>query len=184
MSSPPPGTPPSMDYHFEQEDSGILSDSDPSASDPESEFDQDLNDLQMRTAQLTEQEQVLFNGEDDEATYVESRIEHVLLSQKYIQEISAATLDNDKLDDYVINRLRNPEEGPVDISDPDTRLSLDLFMACNNASEATYNAARKAILRRFPDCDIRSLFFFFFFFFFKLTLFIVAGTYSYIRLCG
>lgn len=117
--------------------------------------DSDLESEQNPVMQPIEQEYLPFHGLD-EVPYIESRIEHVLLSQKYIQEISAATLENGKLDEEVINRLRNPTEGPVDISDPDTRLSLDLFMACSNASEATYNAAHKAILQRFPDCDVLS----------------------------
>ena len=105
--------------------------------------------------QPMEQEYAPFHGME-EASYVESQIEHVLLAQKYNNEISAATLENGKLDEDVIHRLRNPIEGPVDISDPDTRLSLDLFMACSKASDATYNAARKAVLQRFPACEVLS----------------------------
>jgi len=56
----------------------------------------------------------------------------------------------------MLERLRNPSTEPVDISDPDTRLSLDLFMACRNASESTYTGVRHAILRRFPDIGILS----------------------------
>jgi hypothetical protein len=83
-------------------------------------------------------------------------IEHVKLAQQFIDEISAATFDNGNLDADVIERLRNPEEGPVDISDPDIRLSLDLFMACENSSQQTYTAAREAILWRFPESEILS----------------------------
>ena len=105
-------------------------------------------------------------GDDDEANpqqddeelpaLVQSRIEHVNLAQKFIQEISAATLENGNLDPDVIERLRNPEEGPVDISDPDVRLSLDLFMACEKSSQSTYTAAREAILRRLPESNLLS----------------------------
>lgn len=52
--------------------------------------------------------------------------------------------------------LRTPSEYPVDISDPDHRLSLDLFLAVTMASEATYNTTRDAIIRRYPDCGILS----------------------------
>jgi len=75
-------------------------------------------------------------------TLVQSRIEHVNLAQKFIQEILAATLENGNLDPDVIERLRNPKEGLVDISDPDIRLSLDLFMACEKSSQSTYTTAR------------------------------------------
>ena len=52
-----------------------------------------------------------------------SQIEHVKIAQEFIQEIQLATLDNGNLDPEVVERLRNPERGPIDISDPDTRLS-------------------------------------------------------------
>jgi len=105
-------------------------------------------------------------GDDDKANpqqddeelpaLVQSRIEHVNLAQKFIQEISAATLENGNLDPDVIERLHNPEEGPVDISDPDIHLSLDLFMACEKSSQSTYTAAREAILRRLPESNLLS----------------------------
>lgn len=96
------------------------------------------------------------SDEDDFPALARSRIEHVKVAQQFIEEISAATFDNGKLDDDVIQRLRMPVEGPADISDPDIRLSLDLFMACENSSQQTYTAARQSILRRFPDSEILS----------------------------
>ncbi len=99
-----------------------------------------------------------FSGDDerDAVPNNNSRIEHIKLAFDYIKEIENATLENGKLEESVINRLRNPLEGEVDISDPDTRLSLDLYLACVNASEDTYNNARIAILRRFPECNVLS----------------------------
>ena len=95
---------------------------------------------------------------DDEEVpaLAQSRIEHVNLAQKFIEEISAATLDNGNLDPDVLERLRNPEEGPVDISDPDIRLSLDLYMACEKSSQSTYSSSRDAILRRLPESKLLS----------------------------
>jgi len=95
-------------------------------------------------------------GEDELPALVESQIEHVNLAQKFIKEISEATLDNGELDDDVIKRLREPEEGPADVSSPDVRLALDLFMACENSSQKTYTSVREAILRRFPDTELLS----------------------------
>jgi hypothetical protein len=69
-----------------------------------------------------------------------SRIDSFRFTQQLIQEISSATLENDKLDPDMFERLRNPINKAIDISDPDTRLLLDIFMACNHASEATYKA--------------------------------------------
>jgi len=95
-------------------------------------------------------------GEDKFPALAKSRIEYVKLAQQFIDEISAATLDNGKLDEEVILRLRNPEEGPVDISDPDTRLALDLFMSCENSSQQTYTSVQQSLLRRFPETKLLS----------------------------
>ena len=94
--------------------------------------------------------------EDLQSQETMSRIENIRFTQHLIQEIDAATLDNDKLNPDVVNELRNPDTEPICISDPDIRLSLDLFMDCDNASEATYAAVRTSILRRFPEANILS----------------------------
>jgi hypothetical protein len=85
-----------------------------------------------------------------------SRIEYVRTAQEFIAEISRATYRNSKLDDSesTIDCLENPLEDLVDISDPDIRLSLDLFISCGNASEETYNSVRRSILTRFPNTDV------------------------------
>lgn len=85
-----------------------------------------------------------------------SRIEHLRFAQEFIHEVSHTTLDNGKLDDLTIDNLRYPDEAPIDISDPDTRLSLDIFLSCKNASEQTYTDVRDSILMRYPDSGILS----------------------------
>lgn len=76
-----------------------------------------------------------------------SQIEHVRIAQAFIDEIRNATLDNGKLDAAATERLRNPDtEIIIDLSDPDLRFSLELYMASINASEATYNGVRDSIL--------------------------------------
>jgi len=85
-----------------------------------------------------------------------SRIEHLRFAQEFIHEVSHATLDNGGLDDLTIDYLRYPDETPVDISDPDTRLSLNVFLSCKNASEQTYTDVRDSILMRYPDSGILS----------------------------
>jgi hypothetical protein len=89
--------------------------------------------------------EIFGRGANEEPAVVESRIENVRIVQQYIQAISSATLDHDTLNEDVVHRLRNPIEHEVDISDPDLRLSLDLFLACSHASEATYNSACTAV---------------------------------------
>ena len=75
-----------------------------------------------------------------------SCIKHLHFAQEFIHQVSHATLDNGRLNDLTIDYLRYPEEGPVDISDPDTCLSLDIFLSCNNASEQTYTDIQQATL--------------------------------------
>ena len=107
--------------------------------------------------QICEEDAEVFGGSaDEDPSIVESRIENVRLAQQYIQRISSATLDDGTLDEDIIHRLRHPIEGEVDISDPDTHLSLDIFFACSHASEETYNSICNAIKWRFPSTDILS----------------------------
>ncbi|KAH9069670.1 hypothetical protein EDB83DRAFT_2204142, partial [Lactarius deliciosus] len=83
-------------------------------------------------------------------------IDSIKVSQDFIKEIRAATLNNGNLDGDLIDRLRNPCEWPADISDPDIRLSLNLFLAVTNASEDIYKSCRDAILRRYPESSVLS----------------------------
>jgi hypothetical protein len=78
------------------------------------------------------------------------------MSQEFINVLKAATLDNGGLDEGVLQRLRQPLKEPLDASNPDLWLSLDLFLSCSNASEETYHSSRVAILRRHPDDEILS----------------------------
>ncbi|KAF9495139.1 hypothetical protein BDN71DRAFT_1448025 [Pleurotus eryngii] len=94
--------------------------------------------------------------EDEHKEEPEAMIEHLCLTQQYISLIKATTLENGGLDPSTIEQLRNTPEGPVDISEPDTWLSIDLFLATTNASEATYNAVRTAISACFPDTNVLS----------------------------
>ena len=83
-----------------------------------------------------------------------SRIENIKVTQAFIKEIHAATLDNGNLESTIINQLRNPLKEPTDISDPDIQLSLKLYMAITNVSEETYTTCHNAILGRYPDSGI------------------------------
>ena len=87
-----------------------------------------------------------------------SRIESIKICQEFISQLSSASLDNGKLDAPTLDRLRNPVEGNYDISDKDTRLSLDLFLATDNASDAVYNSVRDAIHRHSPNIHVLSLY--------------------------
>ena len=113
--------------------------------------------LQAAMALIDEDEVDVFGGSVDKAPLVaESQIDNVRIAQQYIHEISTATYDNGGLDEDVVERLRNPLEHEVDLSDPDVRLSLDIFLACAQSSEATYNSICDAIRQRFPNVEVLS----------------------------
>ena len=92
----------------------------------------------------------------DEADENLGHIENIKFAQEFINGIHTTTFENGSLGDDVIHGLRNPRDELASISDPDVRLSLDLFLAVTNASEQTYHACRDAILHRYPDCGILS----------------------------
>lgn len=105
--------------------------------------------MELERVEINDNNPPHHEGEEEDPAALHSRIEHVRVAQQFIELISQATLDNTKIDDSTRARLKNPTGGAVDISDPDLRLSLDLFMACNNASERTYKAVRESILEDF-----------------------------------
>ncbi|KAJ7758457.1 hypothetical protein DFH07DRAFT_958303 [Mycena maculata] len=83
-----------------------------------------------------------------------SRIEDIQLSLDYIKCIQEATFENGGLEIDCVERLRDPIQEPIDISDPDLCLSLDLFMETSNSLEKTYDGVRSSVCRRHPEDDI------------------------------
>ena len=95
-------------------------DEDLNASDSESESSSQVSEdeallediagqfLRTTIAEANEHPIEVFTGHVKDQPVVESHIENVQLTQRFIQEISAATLDNGKLDKDVVWRLRNP----------------------------------------------------------------------------
>ncbi|OBZ71428.1 hypothetical protein A0H81_08373 [Grifola frondosa] len=81
-------------------------------------------------------------------------LEELKIAQKFIDALKNASLDDDQLDPSVLDQLRNSVHAPLEIDDPDLRLSLDIYLAVSNASQDTYNDVRAAILRRYPDSAI------------------------------
>lgn len=87
---------------------------------------------------------------------IHSWIEHVRIVQQFIEKITNATLDNRKLDKEAVARLLVfGGQGLVDISDPDTRLSLDLFMAADNASAKSLHWCPSICHSSFPELSDR-----------------------------
>ncbi|KAF8058210.1 hypothetical protein FPV67DRAFT_1428814, partial [Lyophyllum atratum] len=91
--------------------------------------------------------------EDSAEPLPEAHLESLRMTQEFIRLINEATLDNDKLDEETLHRLRNPIPGPVDVTNPDDKLSLEIFTA-TEATESTYTRCREAVLRRYPDSEM------------------------------
>ncbi len=82
------------------------------------------------------------------------------LAQAFIDALKGATLHSDiePLDSDILDVIENPPEEELKVDDDDLRFSIDLYLAIDNTSEATYTAARRAILRRFPSCRVLSFY--------------------------
>lgn len=78
------------------------------------------------------------------------------VARDFINGLHAASLDDENLPNEVLEHLRHPIQEPLDIDDPDIRLSIDLFLSVSNASQETYSSVRAAILRRYPNSQILS----------------------------
>ena len=98
---------------------------------------------------------------DPESDSEVNRFQHeeIILTDKAIQIIRSASLGDvhDGLSENARYYLQNPPQEPVLLDDPDLRLSIDVYMATENASEDTYHNVRQSILRRYPDSKILSL---------------------------
>ena len=106
----------------------------------------------------------VFPGVDDTSDFADveqilepvAQVEDIRNSIEFITAMKNATLDVEYLDADVLHRLRNPQQCALDIGDEDLRLSIELFLATNNASQDTYNRSRDAILCRHPDDKLLS----------------------------
>ncbi|KAK6988374.1 hypothetical protein R3P38DRAFT_2413827, partial [Favolaschia claudopus] len=68
-----------------------------------------------------------------------SAVGDVKAAQLFIKALEGAALDGSGLDEDSLARLKNPIQEPVDIwDDKDFPLSLKIYLADTNASEATY----------------------------------------------
>lgn len=85
-----------------------------------------------------------------------AQLKDIKLTMEFIRALDGASLDKEdsRLDADTLHRLRNPPTSCVDLTDPDLRLGLDLFLASIKSSQDTYTMSRDAIIRRHPDDDI------------------------------
>lgn len=85
------------------------------------------------------------------------RIEEAKITLEFVQKLREAKLNTnlEPLDNTFLERIRNPPTTLPELG-PDQWLSIDIYLSITNASEATYNDVRQAVLRRYPDSKILS----------------------------
>ncbi|KZT40746.1 hypothetical protein SISSUDRAFT_1090039 [Sistotremastrum suecicum HHB10207 ss-3] len=88
-------------------------------------------------------------------------LDELKLTWKFIEAIRDASLDDEHsgLNKDQLRRLRNPSVNKVEeeLSDPDLRASLDLYISLGNSSGETYTVVRDIWMRRHPEDKILSL---------------------------
>lgn len=92
---------------------------------------------------------------EDIGAPIEPKIHELKIAQQFIEHLENVTLDNSKIDDWVRERLQHPLTTTVDdMLDPILRLSIDIYLAVSNASQATYDSVRDSLIRFNPDKPI------------------------------
>ncbi|KAJ3575685.1 hypothetical protein NP233_g938 [Leucocoprinus birnbaumii] len=104
---------------------------------------------------------------DDDVRRIEQELEDVVVHRRdlktaveFIRLVRTASLDESSLPLSVLQRLRNPAP-PSPLStfdDPGLMLSLHMFLATLNASQAIYSELVVRLSRCFPEFDIYSLY--------------------------
>ncbi|KAH6885126.1 hypothetical protein BKA70DRAFT_1574592 [Coprinopsis sp. MPI-PUGE-AT-0042] len=75
----------------------------------------------------------------------------------YVERLQAATLENGKMPENAIHRMRNPEP-PPDIPEEREVLFMELFFALSNVPESVYEKVRQALNQFQPELEMPSLF--------------------------
>ena len=79
-----------------------------------------------------------------------ARLSDFRITIEFINALRNAALDgqHSNLSALSLEKIQNPVCEPFDLNkNPDLRLGLDLFMACSNSSNNTYNFTREALMR-------------------------------------
>lgn len=99
------------------------------------------------------------NDKTDEppAAAHEPKIHELKIAQKFIDGLLDVSLDNSCLDNSTLAWLRSPpQESPAETIDPLFQLSLDIYLAIGNASQATYTAVCTALACFDPEIELHS----------------------------
>lgn len=78
-------------------------------------------------------------------------------ANRFIKALQEAKLEDCGLHPSVLERLRSPPQEIVKLDDPMLRLSLDVYLGLDNASEDHYERVRSALLRYDPNIRLFSL---------------------------
>lgn len=86
-------------------------------------------------------------GTEDVGVVLNPEIKELWNANRFIQALQEATLEACGLHPSVLERLRAPPQEAVNLDDPMLRLSLDVYLGLDNASEDHYDRVRSALLR-------------------------------------
>ena len=98
------------------------------------------------------------DGTDNSQHQFNPRLKEVASSYDFVTALANASLDSEvePLSEQVLKNLRGVKNSILAMTDADELFSIELFLAMGNASEATYNASRIAIMKRHPESKILS----------------------------
>ena len=95
----------------------------------------------------------------DELTHWSAHMPKHTCSMSFIQHIRNASLDDRTgLIGDALDRLRNPPMEVLELDGPCDKLAIEIFMALEHSSEASYDKIRSSIQACFPDSQLPSFY--------------------------
>jgi hypothetical protein len=109
-------------------------------------------------------DQPLHQEEDQPEVYVpdgidglpQPTLEHLKIAMSFIHSLREATFANSTLPETVKDTLLHPVHHVLDLEDRSTRLSLDIFIGCENGSRKAYEHQCAGIMRAHPEDKLLS----------------------------
>ncbi|OBZ74776.1 hypothetical protein A0H81_05489 [Grifola frondosa] len=122
-------------------------------------FGNDVEEIvaEMGDMQVIDEEAYIVHearAEKIQAEMVDSKVEDIRIANEFIRRLQTAKLATSGIPKDDLERLLHPEESPLVIDDLVLRLSLDIFLAVDCASQQTYTDIRDALLRFNPTLEI------------------------------
>ncbi|EKM53876.1 uncharacterized protein PHACADRAFT_196318 [Phanerochaete carnosa HHB-10118-sp] len=85
------------------------------------------------------------------------RIETLKIAQQFIDMLSVASLDDNNLSSEALERLRNPPQELLDLSNDVLRLLIEIYLSLDNAADDIYERVRQSIAHTPPHLQMLSL---------------------------